>query len=145
YALCAWGIYYNYNIRQNPEFFHPPQPYETMCWPQLPGLWADYITPPRYTFENYYPENYLKTSVFCDIPKEPSKDQLNHASIEKQRRLRMIEIRAEYPPPLPGWKVNTLRRRLTNRIIKLLLTIDHERFLPERKRNLKIKYKQPDS
>ena len=139
YALCEWSMYFNYGHYHYPDKFNDPSPYETLCWPQLPGLWSEYVIPSKYSFENYYADNYShKNSVFTNLEEVPTIEKLAPTNIEKLRRLRLISVRHSYPPPIPAWRETSILRKIKNGILITLFKLDKEIHMADRSKVLQI-------
>ena len=62
-----WDVYFNYLQAKYPSLLEV-RPYVAMCWPGSAADWPIYVKPPRYLFENHYPQLYVQKRIFADIP-----------------------------------------------------------------------------
>ncbi len=145
YALCEWSTYFNFCQKNYPEIFNKPRTYLTLCWPPLPGIWPDYIVPKEYYFENYYPHNYTESGLFDQNLDYFDINTCEDLLLEKLMRLRDVETGKIYPPPISDWSTLSLRRRVINKLLKVLQKIDHERKLRDKREILKILYHKKGS
>ncbi len=79
-AIDEWSIYYNYAVSLYPCAFHK-KPFETLSWPASPSDWELQIIPQKFTFENYYKEQY-------DIGFFKPSDTLEEKTKKKRSQLR---------------------------------------------------------
>ena len=129
-ALCEWSIYFNYAQNFHKELFYPPEIYQTMCWPPLPGLWPEYVVPSHYSFENYYEENYShQRSIFQGLSSTNNPAESKMTNFEKLRRLQLVQVRHTFPPPIKEWTTKTPGRLLKSWFLRQLFKIDRERNL----------------
>lgn len=92
-GLSEWELYFNYCYKHHPEQFHPPKPFETLCWPMLPTDWLMLFKPSTYSFENFYPELYQQNGLFADLPTAFTAESFQHITEEKiARRLKQDKI-----------------------------------------------------
>ena len=66
--LDEWSAYFNYGQTVCPERFHPPKPFQTLCWPAFPSDWDYHVRPDIFCFENFYPILYENDLIFSDLP-----------------------------------------------------------------------------
>ena len=66
--LDEWSAYFNYGQTVCPERFHPPKPFQTLCWPAFPSDWNYHVRPDGFSFENFYPVLYENNLLFSDLP-----------------------------------------------------------------------------
>ena len=62
-----WDVYFNYLQAKYPSLLEV-RPYVAMCWPGSAAEWPISVKPPRYLFENHYPQFYVENRIFADIP-----------------------------------------------------------------------------
>ena len=62
-----WDVYFNYLQAKYPALLEV-RPYVAMCWPGAAPDWPIYVKPPRYLFENHYPQLYVANRIFSGIP-----------------------------------------------------------------------------
>ena len=62
--VCEWALYFNVAQARHPERFDAPRPFEVMGWPQYGAEWPWWVRPPRWTFENFYPDMYEPGHLF---------------------------------------------------------------------------------
>lgn len=89
--LDEWSVYFNVARSRHPERFHPPRPYETLCWPALPTDWETGARPAAASFENFDPTLYGPGGLFEGIP--PGFDPAAHPrhAAEKIRRREAVQ------------------------------------------------------
>ncbi len=90
-ALDEWSVYFNVARSRHPDSFHPPRPFETLCWPALPTDWETGARPAGFRFENFYSPLYGPGALFDGIP--PGFDSAAHAehAAEKIRRRTAVQ------------------------------------------------------
>lgn len=81
HPLCEWSTYFNFASSRHPERFCEPEAYQTLCWPEHPLAWKEFVTPERYLFENVTPSLYEPKGIFteasCDILDSAKLEQTN--------------------------------------------------------------------
>ncbi len=114
YALCEWSIYFNFAHRHYPGRFHPPQPFQTLCWPKYPVSWPLVVRPGCYLFENFYPELYESGNLFDGVPQIPSPNEMEQINLEKIIRWHRLGVNRleSLPNPCDPW----LRRSWLHRL-----------------------------
>ncbi len=95
--LCEWSTYFNYAHRHAPELFHPPRPFETLCWPEHPLAWPKAFEPTRYSFENYTPSLYNNKGPFSD-------HTLTQFQGNKPLAWRHYELSTRFPEQSTNWR-----------------------------------------
>ncbi len=111
--LCEWSTYFNYGHRHHPALFHPPRPFQTLCWPEFPGAWPYYVRPERYSFENYYPGLYAPRALFSGLAPAPDPAEADTVNIEKIHRWHQAQIGALHLDVFKTdnpWTKNVIRR-----------------------------------
>lgn len=58
-----WSTYFNFGQFHYPDMYESI-PYISMSWPGAPTDWDMQIIPPKFAFENYYPEQYEEGNLF---------------------------------------------------------------------------------
>ena len=115
-ALDEWSLYFNIARTRHPERFHPPRPFETLCWPALPTDWETGARPENFSFENYYPPLYGSGGLFEGIPQgfDPSAYG-EHTAQKIERRLAVQRV---YDSPVArllrrsAWLLHNSTRRM---------------------------------
>ena len=137
-SFCEWSIYFNFGLKRRQDLFHKPKAHHTMCWPPLPGLWAEYVTPSHYYFENYYPEHYTQGGLFENLKEWVEPDQQAANTLSKLALIEKVRTREIYPPPLGKWRKKSFIQSIKNHFMKTLFTIREEVGLSDRKRILEL-------
>ena len=113
--ICEWALYFNIAAALHPERFAPPRPFHTLGWPQFGAEWPWWVTPERYSFENFYPDMYEPGHLFGEWrstidPDSAARD--NFAKILAWTRFRRAAERLDFPADTenPWTKSSPLRR-----------------------------------
>jgi len=113
--VCEWALYFNVAQHRHPERFAPARPFEVMGWPQYGAEWPWWVRPPRWTFENFYPDMYDPGHLFDGIPTSLDPETVARINFEKITRwtsFARAASRLEFPAGVhnPWTKDSRLRR-----------------------------------
>lgn len=113
--VCEWALYFNVAQHRHPELFAPPRPFEVMGWPQYGAEWPWWVRPPRWTFENFYPDMYEAGHLFAGLPATLDPERALVVNFEKITRwtdfARAAE-RLDFPTGVHNpWTKDSLLRR----------------------------------
>lgn len=92
YALDEWSTYFTLAADQHPDRFADPEPFLTLGWPQYPGEWPHQITPPRYVFENHYPELHDAGGLYDGLASACVPETVEATNLEKIIRWHRLEV-----------------------------------------------------
>jgi len=113
--VCEWALYFNVARHRHPERFEEPRPFEVMGWPQYGAEWPWWVRPPRWTFENFYPDMYEPGHLFEGLPVDLDPQRVTKVNFEKITRWTSFARSAErldFPAGVhnPWTKDSPLRR-----------------------------------
>ncbi len=121
HPLCEWSTYFNLAANRHPEKFHDAEAYITLCWPEHPLAWKQFVKPTKYSFENYTSSLYLEGSVFSqgcgEVNKFTPEDSTKYA-ISKIVAWRKHTIFCKHPEQRRGSSKYLSPRALVNRCLK---------------------------
>lgn len=113
--VCEWALYFNVAQAHHPDRFAPARPFEVMGWPQYGAEWPWWVRPPRWTFENFYPDMYEPGHLFAGLPTSLDPESVTRSNFEKITRWTAFARSAErldFPAGVynPWTKESPLRR-----------------------------------
>lgn len=113
--VCEWALYFNIAQHLHPEQFEPPRPFETMCWPQYGAEWKWWVSPPRFSFENFYPDLYAPHGLFGGLSTALDPEMATRTTFEKINRwtdFGRAADRLEFPTDIDNpWTKGSFVRR----------------------------------
>jgi hypothetical protein len=122
--ICEWALYFNIAQWRHPDAFHPPRPFQTMCWPPRLHEWQLRVRPPVYSFENFYPELYEDGNLFQGLPTGVDAADAPRNSVEKLVRWSEMGRRAgrvSFDPAVYNpWTKHSAARRVVFRLLSAL-------------------------
>lgn len=102
HPLCEWSTYFNFALSKYAQNFHPPKPYLTLCWPEHPLAWSQYVQQDDYVFENYTPSNYRHKGPFSALNGRKSDDEVVADNLNKVILWRKHTILSKHPEQRTG-------------------------------------------
>lgn len=122
YPFCEWTSYFNYAATKNTEMFHSPKAYSTLCWPEHPLAWKQYVQQSDYVFENFTPLCYQQNQPFSglNVLVDGQQSIVNH-NIEKLLRWRQYSIECFQPEQSKGLLKYFKLRTWINKLLKHLI------------------------
>lgn len=113
--VCEWALYFNVAQHRHPDRFTEPRAFEVMGWPQYGAEWPWWVRPPRWTFENFYPDMYEPGHLFAGLPTDLDPERVTRTNFEKITRWTSFARSAErldFPAGVhnPWTKDSALRR-----------------------------------
>ena len=98
HPLCEWASYFNFAATKQADRFHRPTPYTTLCWPEHPLAWKQYVPQSGFLFENYTPGCYKHNSPFAGLDSTGKElEQIINGNIEKIIRWQKHSIACFHP------------------------------------------------
>lgn len=123
HPLCEWSTYFNYAAHKKPDLFYEPEPYSTMCWPEHPLAWRQFVTQPEYLFENHTPSLYKRKAVFFDQRAASSSSiaTLNKQNIQKAILWKKLTLSLMHPEHGSGFSKYLSHKTWINKLLKHIL------------------------
>ncbi len=121
HPLCEWSTYFNYASQKQPKKFYEAEPYLTLCWPEHPLAWKQFVTQRAILFENHTPSLYSRSGVFSNHTSSKLADQeaLELQSVQKVVDWRRYSILLKHPEQIKSIKKYFHYRTWINKAFKV--------------------------